>query len=199
MPRLPSADLIHVTSVRYAGDYVLRLQFSDGFEGLADLAAYTDRPAFRTLRDVRVFARARLQEHYTVAWPGNIDVAPEFLYEITAPLVGGGVKIRNLAHDSHDAESERAAQCDRMPEISRFFGIVIRMFYNEHTPPHFHARHGRHVMTVDIRNGAITTHRFPKRALRLVLEWHELHRRELLGNWERMRRDEAPLPIAPLK
>ena len=61
-----------------------------------------------------------------------------------------------------------------MPEISRFLGIIIAMFYKDHAPPHFHAIYGEYEITVEIDSGVING-RFPKRALRLVLEWLELH------------------------
>lgn len=70
-----------------------------------------------------------------------------------------------------------------MPEISRFLGIVIGMFHREHGPPHFHAAYGEYHITVDIRTGAVTG-QFPRRALNHVLEWYELHKRELMENWE---------------
>ena len=70
-----------------------------------------------------------------------------------------------------------------MPEISRFLGIVIGMFHREHGPPHFHAAYGQYQITVDIRTGAVNG-QFPRRALSHVLEWYELHQRELIENWE---------------
>ncbi len=66
-----------------------------------------------------------------------------------------------------------------MPVISRFLGIVITMLWNDHAPPHFHAKYGEYEITVDILTGVVRG-AFPKRALRLVLEWYELHRDELL-------------------
>ena len=62
-----------------------------------------------------------------------------------------------------------------MPEISRFLGIVIAMFYRDHVPAHFHAMYGDYEITVTIETG-IVTGRFPRRALRHVLEWYELHK-----------------------
>ena len=58
-----------------------------------------------------------------------------------------------------------------MPEISRFFGIVILMFYNDHSPPHFHARYGEHRATIAIEPLAVLTGLLPPRALGLVMEW----------------------------
>ena len=85
-----------------------------------------------------------------------------------------------------------------MPEISRFLGIVIRMYYRDHAPPHFHAEYGEYEMTVQIDSG-IVEGKFPRRALSAVLEWHELHRQELARNWD-LAREERPLNrIEPLE
>lgn len=85
-----------------------------------------------------------------------------------------------------------------MPVISRFLGIVITMLWNDHAPPHFHARYGDYEITVDIPTGVVRG-KFPKRAVRLVLEWYELHLDELMADWELCRRAEMPKPIAPLE
>ena len=85
-----------------------------------------------------------------------------------------------------------------VPEISRFLGIVIGMFYREHGVPHFHAVYGGHKITVEIESGAVRG-TFPTRALRLVLEWANLHRAELLVNWERARQRQPLIRIEPLE
>ncbi|MGE3276485.1 MAG: DUF4160 domain-containing protein [Vicinamibacterales bacterium] len=85
-----------------------------------------------------------------------------------------------------------------MPEISRFLGMVIGMFFNEHGPPHFHAVYGDQRITVEIGSGRVQGE-FPTRALRLVLEWARLHERELMQNWERARRREPLSRIEPLE
>lgn len=85
-----------------------------------------------------------------------------------------------------------------MPEISRFLGIIIAMFYRDHSPPHFHAIYGEYDITVEIESGIING-RFPKRALKLVFEWLELHKDELLENW-RLAEKRRPLnKIQPLE
>ncbi len=85
-----------------------------------------------------------------------------------------------------------------MPEISRFLGIVIAMYYDDHVPPHFHAKYGEFEITVDIASGAIQGH-FPRRALKHVLEWYELHQNELREDWD-LARERRPLRrIAPLE
>ena len=85
-----------------------------------------------------------------------------------------------------------------MPEISRFLGVVIRMYYRDHAPPHFHATYGEYEITVEIETG-VTEGRFPRRALSAVLEWTADHQRELWDNWERARREEPLKKIDPLE
>jgi hypothetical protein len=85
-----------------------------------------------------------------------------------------------------------------MPEISRFLGVVIAMYYNDHAPPHFHAKYGPFEITVGIADGVVAG-RFPRRALNLVLEWYSLHQAELLANWN-LARERRPLNrIDPLE
>jgi hypothetical protein len=85
-----------------------------------------------------------------------------------------------------------------MPEISRFLGIVIAIFYKDHVPPHFHAFYGDYEITVEILTGIIQG-RFPKRALGLVMEWYEEHKQELLENWQ-LAESKKPLnKIKPLE
>jgi hypothetical protein len=86
-----------------------------------------------------------------------------------------------------------------VPEISRFFGIVIAMYYSDHEPPHFHARYGREKALVAIETLQVLRGRLSPRALGLVMEWTALHQEELLKNWE-LARSQAPLnEIEPLK
>ena len=85
-----------------------------------------------------------------------------------------------------------------MPEISRFLGIVIGMFFNEHGSPHFHAAYGEYEVTVEVETGTVHGE-FPKRALRLVLEWAQLHKQELLEDWQLARQGQGLKRIAPLE
>ena len=86
-----------------------------------------------------------------------------------------------------------------MPEISRFLGIVIAMYYNDHAPPHFHARYGDSEIRINIENGDIMSGNLPKRAKSLVLEWYKLHREDLLNDW-RLAEERKPLnKIEPLE
>jgi phosphomannomutase len=86
-----------------------------------------------------------------------------------------------------------------MPEISRFFGIIIAMFFDEHNPPHFHARYGEHKMEVAIETLSVLAGKFPPRALGLVMEWAALHREELLEDWELARTRSELNKISPLE
>lgn len=86
-----------------------------------------------------------------------------------------------------------------MPEISRFFGIVIRMFFADHNPPHFHAFYGDDEALVAIRNLSVFAGRLPPRALGLVIEWATLHQQELLEDWQRAKRQEPIIKIEPLR
>jgi hypothetical protein len=85
-----------------------------------------------------------------------------------------------------------------MPEISRFLGIVIAMFYRDHTPAHFHAKYGDFEVTVAIESG-IVSGEFPPRALSHVLEWYGLHKNELLANWDLAKTRQPLNRIAPLE
>ncbi len=86
-----------------------------------------------------------------------------------------------------------------MPELARFYGIVIKMFVDDHSPPHFHAFYGEHEALVDIRNLAIFAGKLPPRAVGLVMEWASRHREELLDDWERGQRHEPMVRIPPLQ
>ena len=85
-----------------------------------------------------------------------------------------------------------------MPEISRFFGIVIKMYYSDHQPPHFHALYAEHEAVIAIRTLAPIQGSLPPRAMALVREWAAIHREELESDWELARRGVPPFPIAPL-
>ena len=86
-----------------------------------------------------------------------------------------------------------------MPEICRFFGIVIRMYFLDHAPPHFHARYGDSEAQIRIEPVGLLAGHLPARALALVVEWATLHQDELRENWRRLHADEPPARIAPLE
>lgn len=86
-----------------------------------------------------------------------------------------------------------------MPTISRFMGIVIAMFFDDHGPPHFHARHAEGSAKVRIDEVDVIDSTLPRRQLRLILAWAELHQEELLENWRRARAGETLEWIEPLQ
>jgi hypothetical protein len=86
-----------------------------------------------------------------------------------------------------------------MPVISRFLGIVIRMYFNDHAPPHFHAFYGDDEAVMRIDPVTVLAGELPPRALALVTKWATLHQDEIMENWRRVERDQAPQEIAGLE
>ena len=86
-----------------------------------------------------------------------------------------------------------------VPELSRFYGIVIRMYFSDHGPPHFHAVYGEQEALVEIDGLTLLQGRLSPRAKSLVLEWALLHQTELRAAWQRASRLEPPGKIAPLE
>jgi hypothetical protein len=85
-----------------------------------------------------------------------------------------------------------------MPTVSAFYGILIRMFFNDHPPPHFHARYGEFEAKIDIDALKVLEGHLPRRALNLVREWAIMHREELLDNWRLCSENAPPVKIEPL-
>ena len=85
-----------------------------------------------------------------------------------------------------------------MPEISRFYGIVIRMYFDDHYPRHFHAAYGGAEAVIDIDSLALLSGDLPARALGLVMEWALLHQSELRNRWEEAKNLRPPQKIDPL-
>jgi len=85
-----------------------------------------------------------------------------------------------------------------MPEICRFYGIIIKMFFDDHNPPHFHAEYQEYEAVFDIRSLEILRGDFPKRARLMVTEWALEHRKELLTNWEKAKKSGNMEKIEPL-
>ena len=85
-----------------------------------------------------------------------------------------------------------------MPRISEFFGIVVLMYYNDHSPPHFHAEYAEHEAVYEIDTISVSRGGLPRRAHALVVEWATLYRLELKKNWERARAGVPVQRIDPL-
>jgi hypothetical protein len=86
-----------------------------------------------------------------------------------------------------------------MPEICRFYGIIIRFYYRDHPPRHFHAIYGEHEALIEIETGAIYEGYLPATAHDLVNRWRIQHLPELRDDWVRARRQLSLFPIAPLE
>jgi len=85
-----------------------------------------------------------------------------------------------------------------MPEIRRFFGIIITINYNDHNPPHFHVRYGSQKALISIENLSIIERKLTPRVLVLRVEWAALHQSELQNNWELARQQKSLQKIQPL-
>jgi hypothetical protein len=89
-----------------------------------------------------------------------------------------------------------------VPELSRFYGIVIRMFEEQDAPhhrPHFHAIYGEYAGVFAIDSLELIAGRLPRRQRRLVEAWAELHHMELVEDWQRLQAGQSAHPIAPLR
>lgn len=86
-----------------------------------------------------------------------------------------------------------------MPRVSEFYAIVIEMYFVDHPPRHIHARYSGEEALIVIETGAVFAGSLPGRALRLVREWLDEHRDELVANWERARAQQPTESIAPLR
>ena len=86
-----------------------------------------------------------------------------------------------------------------MPQISNFFGIIIKMFFDEHNPPHFHAQYGNHDCCIDIRTFSVIEGYLPPRVLGLVIEWAIINKEELEKNWNLIEQKQPLNKIPPLQ
>ena len=85
-----------------------------------------------------------------------------------------------------------------MPELSRFYGIVIKMYFDDHSPPHFYAEYGSDQAVVNVETLAVIAGKLPPRATGLVMEWASLHQEELRQQWHKATHLEPMDKIAPL-
>lgn len=85
-----------------------------------------------------------------------------------------------------------------MPVISRFYGIAILMFFQDHHPPHFHAKYEGQIAVFSIKGHRLLAGKLPPRAMRLVKAWAKLHERELMADWDIAQKDGKLKAIEPL-
>ncbi len=86
-----------------------------------------------------------------------------------------------------------------MPTISQFFGIVVRMYYDDHAPPHFHVYYGKQAAVIAIETLQLHEGQIPRRALALVLEWAAEHQQELIEDWKLAEAHQPLNQIPPLE
>lgn len=86
-----------------------------------------------------------------------------------------------------------------MPELSRFYGIIIRMYFDDHTPAHFHAFYGEYEAVIGIESLTVLKGELPARARGLTIEWAQRNQSELRHAWEKASQLESPGKIAPLE
>jgi hypothetical protein len=108
-------------------------------------------------------------------------------------------KIRHPCYDENRATAGPTEDASTMPEISRFFGIVVQMYYSDHEPPHFHVRYSGQKALIAIETLAVLRGQLSPRALGLVTEWAALHRADLIEDWNLARAQAQLRPIAPLE
>ena len=85
-----------------------------------------------------------------------------------------------------------------MPEISRFFGIIVYMHFNDHNPPHFHIKYSNFKAIIAIDNFTIIEGEIPPRVYSLVIKWASIHKKELLNNWKKLIKTGKFTKIKPL-
>lgn len=196
--RVRRASIPAVVFAEVLEDHLLRLRFDDGREGKVDVAAVIGqfRGVFAPLRRPGYFRRVRVDSKLgTIGWPNGADIAPETLREALTEVTW----VRRRRNSSSLAARPAPGTIGSMPEICRFFGIVIQMYFREKHAPHFHVRYSGRRASIDIETLGLHSGSMPPRVLGLVTEWAALHRRELIQNWERARRGRTLRPIAPLE
>ena len=85
-----------------------------------------------------------------------------------------------------------------MPIISRFFGIIVAIYWQDHSPPHFHAKYGDEEVVVEVETGKVSGD-ISKRALAMIQDWRKLHKKELMQNWELASQGKSLVNIDPLR
>ena len=85
-----------------------------------------------------------------------------------------------------------------MPELSRFLGMVISIYFDDHNPPHFHAQYNEYEAVISISDLQVIKGNLPSRVLGLVVEWANSHRAELMDNWNSVKENGKITKIAPL-
>ena len=206
-----------VTRVTVLPGYRLFVRFIDGTEGEVDMSAQVNSPdagVFAELSDPEAFSKAFNNDGH-VAWPTGQDLAPDAMHDelaangrwILGPFAASDPSALDWHPTRYEDDDTIAFQSntglpdseESIPEISRFFGIVILMHFNEHAPPHFHARYGSSKCSIDLQTLTVMAGQLPRRAMAMTMEWAAEHRKELMEDWELCAKGQTPRKIAPLE
>lgn len=121
------------------------------------------------------------------------------LKDSLSPRREPGCRIGAFEESSAQLDSAGRPRALVLRHTSRFLGIIIAMYYNDHAPPHFHAKYGDFRAAIAIDTGEVVEGRLPPRVLGLVQEWREYHRAELMEDWNLARDRKALKRIEPLE
>jgi len=205
------ADALWPVAVAPREEYRIWLRYADGVEGEVDLSRLAGEGVFAMWNDRRFFERVYISRWRSIAWSNEIELCPDALYkEITGKTPEGiprGLRGATTASAAGKGGATVPAPEKSTPglrdttddaEVSRFYGIVVRIDFRMHRPPHFHARYAEAEAAIGIRDLTLLEGELQRRARGLVLEWAAEHRDELLKAWNRAQHGEAPGKIAPL-
>ena len=132
--------------------------------------------------------------------------------EHSCPLLGGdiphsGMSIKNAEHSCHLLGGGRRLGLTKghdgtkykiMPELSRFLGVIIYMYFNDHNPPHFHVVYGEYEASISITGLGVLEGEVPARVLGYVVEWASMHKQALMNNWNMLQSTGTYCKIPPL-
>ncbi len=178
--------LVKPIDVKPLPNYRVYLKYADGVEGEVDLSDCVGEGVFGAWKDIVFFQQVHLGPGRQIRWNDEIELCPDALY-------------LQLTGKTPEQVFPKLSGSQQMPEISRFYGIVMRMYFRDHLPPHFHAEYGEHEALIEIEAAEILEGHIPTRALRLVKEWAILHRAELLSCWQLARQSQPLGKINPLE
>ena len=168
MTNAPESGLHRPVAVEAREEYRIWLRYADGVEGEVDLSDLVGRGVFEAWWEPGFFETVHISEQRSIAWNEDIEICPDAMY---LEITG---------------------------RVSWFYGIAVRVNYREGDTPRFHARYAGAEATIETRRLALLDGQLPGRALGFVMEWAMLHQQELLDAWDRARRGESPVEIAPL-
>ncbi len=199
MTSLPDSDPFRPVAVEPRDGYRIWLRYADGVEGEVNLSHFVGKGVFAAWRDPDFFAGVRIVPGDGIAWSEEIDLCPDALYlQITGKAPEDIWPALRERSESLDGASCLEETLTSMPEVSRFYGIIIRIHGDDHAPPHVHTSYNDAEAVIGIRRFELLRGGLPPMALGLVVEWMARHQGELLTAWDRARRDGTSVKIAPL-